>query len=190
MIRSLQDIFTTSRSRILSQLKARPHTISELSRITGYSKPTLAYHLDKLCESGMVKRVENGRKWVYYELTEKGRKLIKQDTALLVSFILAAFASAILAAFRFVRKSQIYGVERAPAPLKPLETPAVKEIPSVTPSPAPIPTPTPTPTPAPTPTPMPTAPPLKVAPAPDYLAITLLVIASAMVLLFLLYRRR
>ena len=175
MIRSLQDIFTTSRSRILAQLRSRPHTISELSRITGYSKPTLAYHLEKLCETGMVKRVENGRKWVYYELTEKGRRLIKRDIALLVGFILAAISSFILAALRLVRKTA-YGIERLPAPLKkPVETPApaVKETPSAIP----------------TPVPKPTTPALKAA-HPDLLPIVLIGLGVVMLLLFIFYRRR
>ncbi|MBO8181644.1 MAG: winged helix-turn-helix transcriptional regulator [Archaeoglobus sp.] len=185
MIRSLRDIFTTSRSRILSQLKSRPYTISELAKITGYSKPTLAYHLEKLCETGMVKRVENGRKWVYYELTEKGRKLITRDAALLVGLLFAAISSFILSAYRLLTKAPIYGAEKAPRPLKvptPFETPApaIKETPSAIPTPAPTPTPMPTPMPTPA---------LKAAP-PDQLVIIFLIVGVVAILAFLLYKRR
>lgn len=187
MIRSLQDIFTTSRSRILSQLKDRPHTISELSRITGYSKPTLAYHLEKLCETGMVKRVENGRKWVYYELTEKGRRLIRRDIALLIGMLIAALSSFVISAYislnRFLQKPTIYGDAIERAPLKaPLEVPTVEETPSAIPAPAT----TPTPSLPPAPHPMPKAP----APYPDQLATILITLGIVMLLLFVLYRKR
>jgi DNA-binding MarR family transcriptional regulator len=63
------------------ELRNRPYTVSELSKITGYSKPTLFYHLDKLCEAGFVQRIENGRKWVYYKITDKGIRAIRYEIA-------------------------------------------------------------------------------------------------------------
>jgi DNA-binding transcriptional ArsR family regulator len=165
VIRSIQDIFTTSRTRILSQLKSRPHTVSELSRVTGYSKPTLFYHLERLLETGMVKRVENGRKWVYYELTEKGRRIIKQDIALMVSFLVAGISAILAATYRLLKPKGLE-IERAAFPVKA----PVKE----------------------TPTPMQTPmPPVEAIPAkPDLLALVLIILGLILILLFIIYRRK
>lgn len=178
MIRSIQDIFTTSRSRILSQLKSRPHTVSELSRITGYSKPTLSYHLERLLETGMVKRVENGRKWVYYELTEKGRRIIKQDIALTVSLLVAGISSVLAASYRLLKPERLE-IDRAALPVKA----PVKETPlGITPTPMVEETPTPVPAPM---------PPVEAVPAkPDLIAMALIALGLILILLFIIYRRK
>ncbi len=196
MISSLRDIFTTSRSKILSRLESRPHTVSELARTTGYSKPTLVYHLEKLCETGMVRRVENGRKWVYYELTERGKRIIKQDTITLVVLLISAISSIIVSAYRLLSQRPVPGVaeeaiKRVPVsgietpvskpistpleaptpPPTPVSTPPPTQIPTPTSTPTHTPTPVPTPSPIPTPTPAPTPTPTPIptstpAPAP------------------------
>jgi len=206
VISSLRDIFTTSRSKILFQLESRPHTVSELSRTTGYSKPTLVYHLEKLCETGMVRRVENGRKWVYYELTEKGKRVIRQDTIKLVGLLVAGVASIVTSAYRFLATQRVpevtmgaIEIERAP---KSVESPGVLGTPIPAPTQTPTPAPTPTPMPTPTPTPIPTqtptpkviqtpTPELKATlPAIDPIALGLVIFGVVMLILFVIYRRK
>ncbi len=75
--------------RILKALRERNKTLSELSREVGVTKPTLLYHLSKLSERGLVKKVQNGNKFVYYFLTEKGRNYIKLLVSLATSRVLS-----------------------------------------------------------------------------------------------------
>ena len=79
--------------RILKALQERNKTLSELSRELGVTKPSLLYHMLKLSERGLVRRVQNGNKFVYYSLTEKGKNFVR----LLVSLILSSVLSYVLA---------------------------------------------------------------------------------------------
>lgn len=63
----------STRLQILLKLRERPYTISELSKVLGFSKTTASYHLEKLQSGGLVERIERG-KWVYYRITDRGLK--------------------------------------------------------------------------------------------------------------------
>jgi DNA-binding transcriptional ArsR family regulator len=76
---NIRNIFTSSRIQLLKMLDSRPYTVSELAKLTGYSKSSILYHLEKLSKAGMVERIENERKWIYYQLTDKGRRAIRYD---------------------------------------------------------------------------------------------------------------
>ncbi len=95
-----------ARMEILKLLGHRRATVSELSRLLGMSKSTVLYHLSKLIEGEFINRRENGdRKWVYYELSEKGRKVLtyrKINITLLLSSSLLALAAGILQIERYV----------------------------------------------------------------------------------------
>ncbi|MCD6402762.1 MAG: winged helix-turn-helix transcriptional regulator [Candidatus Aenigmarchaeota archaeon] len=69
-------ILSETRIAILKALKERRKTVSELSKELDLSKSTVHEHLIKLVKTGFVKRVNRpGRKWVYYQLTEKAESL-------------------------------------------------------------------------------------------------------------------
>lgn len=79
--------------KILKALQKRNKTVSELSRELKISKATVFYHVRRLRKKGLIARLENGNKFVYYSLTEKGRELIRVTLSMIVS----ALASYILA---------------------------------------------------------------------------------------------
>src|SRR5439155_312751 len=64
---------------ILKRLDVRRETVTDLSNLLSLSKPTLLEHLEKLQSAGLVKRVDEGRKWIYYELSDKGRKILHPE---------------------------------------------------------------------------------------------------------------
>jgi|Deesub1362A_J573_1020465.scaffolds.fasta_scaffold01404_10 DNA-binding MarR family transcriptional regulator len=109
-----------TRIKILRALKKRNKTLSELSRELGYSKSTLSKHLTILQSEGIVSRIVNGNKFIYYKLTEKGREIVE----VLVSFVLS-LAAATLAYLGFTNEAEV-----------------------IKPKPMPVPTPTPLPKPA------------------------------------------
>ena len=91
------DLFTSTRLQIMLKLRERPHTVSEIAKITGFSKTTISYHLEKLEENGFVERTERG-KWVYYKLTSKGLSKMKIEafaTLASLSIAITSFTSLI-----------------------------------------------------------------------------------------------
>ncbi len=92
---SFKALASEVRVDILKKLDERRQTVTDLSGFLSLSKPTLLEHLEKLQTAGLVKRVDEGRKWIYYELSLKGRKLLHPER---VAIVLALSSAAVLAA--------------------------------------------------------------------------------------------
>lgn len=84
-----------TRKQILVNLKERNKTLSELSREIGVSKPALLKHLFIMSSSDFVKRIKNGNRFIYYKITEEGKRM----TDLITSVIVAALGSYIASRF-------------------------------------------------------------------------------------------
>lgn len=100
-----QDTFkalaTGTRVKILKTLDKRRHTQSELSAVLDMSVPTVKEHLSALEKAGLVKRHEEGRKWIYYSLTEKSKCVLDPERKrlwIVLGFFLASIAGTIIAA--------------------------------------------------------------------------------------------
>src|SRR6266508_4560687 len=91
---SFKALASDVRVGILKRLDVRPEAVTDLSNLIALSKPTLLEHLEKLQNAGLVKRVDEGRKWIYYELTDKGRKILHPER---VAITLALSAAVVLA---------------------------------------------------------------------------------------------
>lgn len=115
------ELFTSTRLQIMLKLSERPHTAAEIAKITGFSKTTISYHLEKLEENGLVERVERG-KWVYYRLTSKGLSKMKIEAfAVLASISVAvvSFATLVMRILRFEEdKIRTTRVPEVPTPTK------------------------------------------------------------------------
>jgi DNA-binding transcriptional ArsR family regulator len=86
-----------TRVDLMKELSKRRKTQSELAESLGLSVATVKEHLDKMQEAGLLKQKDEGRKWKYYDLTEKGRCVLhperKKIWIVLVSlFFVAGFA--------------------------------------------------------------------------------------------------
>src|SRR5437016_12764909 len=92
---SFRALASDVRVEVLKRLDARRETVTDLSNLLALSKPTLLEHLEKLQNAGLVKRMDEGRKWIYYELTDKGRKILHPER---VAITLALGAAVVLAA--------------------------------------------------------------------------------------------
>src|SRR3989337_4032740 len=92
---SFKALASDVRVGILKVLDERRQTVTDLSNLMGLSKPTLLDHLEKLQNAGLVKRIDEGRKWIYYELTDKGKKILHPER---VSIVVALSSAAALAA--------------------------------------------------------------------------------------------
>lgn len=76
------------RIEILKKLDEGRSTVTELSRKLSMSKSTVHKHLERLVEVGLVSRMEEDRKWVYYEITPKGARILHPENVQ-VSLILS-----------------------------------------------------------------------------------------------------
>ena len=73
---------------ILKFLDQRQMTVTDLSKVLKISKSTAHKHLERLVEVGLIERLDENRKWVYYRITRKGLKILHPENVT-VSFILS-----------------------------------------------------------------------------------------------------
>ncbi|MFH1750322.1 MAG: winged helix-turn-helix domain-containing protein [Candidatus Micrarchaeota archaeon] len=79
------DIFKTlsseTRVEMLYALQERRKTLSELAMQAGISLPGAKQHLSMLETKGLIRKLDEGRKWKYYELTDQGKSIIAERFA-------------------------------------------------------------------------------------------------------------
>lgn len=82
-----------TRITILKELGKRRKTQTELAKQLNLSNSTIKEHLDNLGEVDLVKQIDEGYKWKYYELTKKGKNIIyPHETKIWISLIMALLA--------------------------------------------------------------------------------------------------
>lgn len=95
-----------TRLQILKSLDARPLTVSEMGRLLGLNKATVFEHLKQLSQADLVKKSDDeGRKWVYYKLTWKGKNVLHPENVqfmLLLGTAALSVAGAVATLGRFL----------------------------------------------------------------------------------------
>lgn len=91
-LEDLKLLLNRNRIEIMRILRRRKYTASELAKLLNLSVPTVHYHLSLLENIGFVKRHDSGRKWVYYELTERGSRFLSG----VLKIMLAIFAAGLM----------------------------------------------------------------------------------------------
>ena len=76
---SFKVLSSDTRVGILKSLSVRRKTLSELSKEHKMSVSTISEHLDKLVKADLIKQIDDGHKWKYYELTKKGRAVLNPE---------------------------------------------------------------------------------------------------------------
>ncbi len=77
----LKILASDTRVEILKKLKERNYTVSELAQKLGHSKSTLHEHVSRLVEASLVEKADNYTdKWVYYQLSRRGKGLFVDNT--------------------------------------------------------------------------------------------------------------
>ncbi|MGB0651950.1 MAG: winged helix-turn-helix domain-containing protein [Thermoplasmatota archaeon] len=75
-LETFKALASETRLSVLHALVERRKTVTELARDMDLNKATVHEHLQTLVAAGLVKRKDEGRKWVYYELTWAGDRLL------------------------------------------------------------------------------------------------------------------
>jgi DNA-binding transcriptional ArsR family regulator len=76
---SFKALSSESRVSILKNLNNRRMTLSELSKRLELENSTIKEHCNLLVRADLIKQIDEGRKWKYYELTNKGKTLIQPN---------------------------------------------------------------------------------------------------------------
>lgn len=76
---SFKALSSDSRVNILKNLNNRRMTLSELSKRLSLENSTIKEHCTILVQADLIKQIDEGRKWKYYELTNKGKNLIQPN---------------------------------------------------------------------------------------------------------------
>lgn len=97
---TIKALSADARQEIMKLLAKRPHTASEIAKITKKHVTTVTEHLEVLEKTGLVRKRESTNKWVYYELTEKGEHLFKPQ---FYSWVVVFSLSVILMFVGFLR---------------------------------------------------------------------------------------
>ena len=92
-----------TRVSLFKKLGNRRATPYELAQSLGVSPQAASEHLTQLEKAGLVKRdarpEDEGRKWVYYSLTEKGRALVRPEDQRRIWVLLGTGVLALAAGF-------------------------------------------------------------------------------------------
>ncbi len=90
----------STKREIIRALDERSKTVSELSKELGLAKSSIYNHLVTLNIKGIVERITNGNKFVYYRLTERGKEILD----VLLSFIVSSISA--VAAYVFIHPQE------------------------------------------------------------------------------------
>lgn len=97
----IKAVSAQARLRMLKSLQIRKKMPSELSREIGLSPSTVVEHLQNLEAAGLIRRIQTGHKWVYYEITDKGSSIVQPGMP--VQFILTLGVGILMVSFGFLK---------------------------------------------------------------------------------------
>jgi ArsR family transcriptional regulator len=99
---SFKALASDTRIEILKRLDQSQMTVTDLANDLSVNKSAVYKHLSRLLDAGLVKKLEDNRKWVYYKLSMKGMHLLHPERVQIALMLSAAVLSITLAL------SQIY----------------------------------------------------------------------------------
>ena len=123
-----------TRLTILKKLDERQKTVTELAKELELNKSTVLEHLEKLEAAKLIQKVEQDveRKWVYWQLTWTGRRLLHPEqikVALLLSTAGGSIVAGIAALWLWIRSGATGDVppaEDARTMMAPVDAPPVE----------------------------------------------------------------
>lgn len=100
---SFKALAADNRVRILKILYKRRHMQAEIAGELGMSQPAAREHLTAMAKAGLIVKKDEGRKWKYYELTNKGRAILDPEQKriwIVLSLFVLTIAGGLTAYFR------------------------------------------------------------------------------------------
>ncbi len=100
--KSFEALAVDTRIKILKSLKERRKTLSEIASEQKMSVSGIKEHLETLEKVELIKKIDDGHKWKYYELTRKGSDIVAPKELrvwILLSISIIALAASAIAIF-------------------------------------------------------------------------------------------
>lgn len=98
---TIKALSSDTRLEMLKILAKRRRIAADLAKDLDLAPSTVNEHLKKLEESGLVKKKDSGHKWFYYEITDKGKNLVKPKNPMQFVIILSlGFLTMIIAGLK------------------------------------------------------------------------------------------
>jgi len=94
---SFEALAADTRVKILKLLVKRRKTLSELSTELKMSVSGVKEHLETLEKAGLIEKIDDGHKWKYYELTEKGAAIVAPKASMRIMLLLSLSIVAFMA---------------------------------------------------------------------------------------------
>jgi DNA-binding transcriptional ArsR family regulator len=113
--KSFKALSAESRVGILKKLRERRMTLSELSTRLNLRGSTVKEHCTILQNAELIKKIDEGRKWKYYELTGKGKQIVApsfmEEAKVFITLCIGAvvFAGIIMIALQGITMQQSFG---------------------------------------------------------------------------------
>ncbi len=102
---SFKALASDTRIEILKRLDKSQMTVTDLANDLQVNKSAVYKHLSRLLDAGLVKKLEDNRKWVYYKLSMKGMHLLHPERvqiALMLSASVLAITLALSQIYMFI----------------------------------------------------------------------------------------
>lgn len=77
---SFRALSSETRVRLLKHLDEDRLTLTNLAKKMDLAKATVSSHLESLESAGLIRRIDEGRKWIYYSLTGKGKAVLHPES--------------------------------------------------------------------------------------------------------------
>jgi DNA-binding transcriptional ArsR family regulator len=107
-IEEFKALSSDTRVNIIKMLNERNHTLSELAKKMNMSSPTIKQHLETLIKSNLIEQKDEGRKWKYYTLTRKGKKLMEPEEKNVMVLLAATLIGLIFLIYVFFGSGLMY----------------------------------------------------------------------------------
>lgn len=107
---SFKALASDTRIEILKRLDRSQMTVTDLANELQVNKSAVYKHLSRLLDAGLVKKLEDNRKWVYYKLSMKGMNLLHPERvqiALMLSAAVMAITLAITQLYTFIVGNEV-----------------------------------------------------------------------------------
>lgn len=77
---SFRALSSETRVQLLKHLDEDRLTLTNLAKKMDLAKATVSSHLESLENAGLIRRIDEGRKWIYYSLTRKGKAVLHPES--------------------------------------------------------------------------------------------------------------
>ncbi len=119
---SFKALASDTRIEILKRLDTSQMTVTDLANDLKVNKSAVYKHLSRLLDAGLVRKLDDNRKWVYYKLSMKGLNLLHPERvqiALMLSAAVLAISLALSQVYTFIAGSEIIRESKAPGTIYP-----------------------------------------------------------------------